>query len=62
MNDGGDTLVLESDESYVKFSKLLAKALAEGRIDGRYRCQVCGMRYNTDAESMNCCAPVARSA
>lgn len=62
MNNGEDTLVFEHDENYVRFSKLLAKAAVEGRIDGKYRCQVCGMRYNNDAESANCCAPVARSA
>jgi hypothetical protein len=62
MNIGEDTLVLENDENYVRFSKLLAKAADEGRIDGKFRCQVCGMRYNNDADGSNCCAPVARSA
>ena len=62
MNEGQDTLVLESDDSYVKFSKLLARAIAEGRIDGKYRCPVCGMRYNNEFECHNCCAPMARSA
>jgi hypothetical protein len=62
MNVGGDTLVIESDENYVRYTKLLAKALAEGRVDGKYRCQVCGMRFRAEAEMQNCCAPVARSA
>jgi len=63
MNRGGtDTLVLGSDENYVKFSKLLAKAVSEGRVDGRFRCPVCGMRYKMEAEMQNCCVQVARSA
>ena len=63
MNDGEEALVLESDEkNYVRFTRLLAKATAEGRIDGKYRCPVCGMRYNTDEDSNGCCVPMARSA
>ena len=59
---GTDTLVLERDENYVKFSKLLARAEAEGRIDGRFRCVMCGMRFRVEAEAANCCVQVARSA
>lgn len=63
MNDGGtDTLMLENEKNYVKFSKLLAKATAEGRIDGKFRCPVCGMRFRSEAEGVNCCSQVARSA
>ena len=59
---GTDTLVLGTDENYVKFSRLLAKATAEGRVDGKFRCPTCGMRYKNDAEAANCCTQVARSA
>ncbi len=59
---GTDTLVLENEKNYVRFSKLLAKAASEGRIDGRHRCPTCGMRYAVDADALNCCAQVARSA
>ena len=62
MMQGMDTLVLGSDESYVKFSKLLARATAEGRVDGKHRCPTCGMRYKNEAEAINCCAHCARSA
>lgn len=48
-------LIHEGYEDYRMFSKLLAKADAEGRIDGKHRCPMCGMRYNSDAESTNCC-------
>lgn len=60
MKRRGDTLVLENDEKYVKFTRLLEKAVSEGRIDGKYRCQVCGMRYHSDKESFDCCARVPR--
>ena len=59
---GAVALVLGSDDNYVKFSKLLAKAESEGRIDGKFRCPTCGMRFKIDAEAANCCAQVARSA
>jgi hypothetical protein len=60
---GADTKVLESDErNYVKFNKLLAKATAEGRVDGKWRCPMCGMRFRTQVEAQNCCAIVAQSA
>ena len=62
MKNGGVELVYESDENYVKFSKLLARALTEGRVDGRFKCPTCGMRFRTEADSANCCAQVARSA
>ena len=62
MNNGEDTLVLDSEADFVKFTKLLSRAVAEGRIDGRYRCPVCGMRFNNEPESIICCAPMARSA
>lgn len=51
-------LVEEEDENYVMFSKLLAEAYAEGRVDGEHRCQVCGMRFNSAAESANCCTSI----
>lgn len=56
----GDTLVRENDDNYVKFSKLLEKAVTEGRVDGKYKCPVCGMRYNDSQRSYECCAKVAR--
>jgi hypothetical protein len=47
--------VLVRDKSYVKFERLLAKAAAEGRIDGDYKCLVCGMRFVEKGEADNCC-------
>lgn len=60
---GADTKVLKSDDrNYVKFNKLLARAQEEGRVDGKFRCPTCGMRFRTDVESVNCCAVVDKSA
>ena len=50
-----DRDVLVRDKSYVKFDRLLAKAAAEGRIDGDYKCLVCGMRFAEKNEADNCC-------
>ena len=47
--------VLVRDKSFVKFERLLAKAEAEGRIDGDYKCLVCGMRYSQKDEAEICC-------
>jgi hypothetical protein len=61
--DTNTTTTLESDDhSYVKFNKLLARAQAEGRVDGKHRCSTCGMRFRTEVEAHNCCAIVAESA
>ncbi len=46
---------LDSNQKYVKFHRLLAKAEQEGRIDGKYRCPVCGMRFMTLDEADACC-------
>jgi hypothetical protein len=62
-NGGADTMTLEADDrSYVKFNKLLQRAQAEGRVDGKFRCSTCGMRYRTEVQAHNCCAIVAESA
>ncbi len=56
----GGTLVLVQDDDYVKYSKLLAKAMDEGRVDGKHRCPVCGMRFNARRDAVLCCAEVPR--
>ena len=53
-NGWGITSQLKS-KNYVKFHRLLAKAEAEGRLDGKHRCPVCGMRYLTAREADECC-------
>ena len=46
---------VDSATKYVKYHQLLAKAEREGRIDGKYRCPVCGMRFLTFDEADLCC-------
>ena len=53
--EGQEATILKKDKNYVKFHRLLAKAEADGRLDGKYRCPVCGMRYLSDREADECC-------
>lgn len=50
----------DDEDGYVKFAQLLAQAASEGRLNGRYRCPVCGMRYGVKDEVARCCAPMKR--
>ena len=55
---GGDSILikeLDSEKTYIKYHRLLDKAKAEGRIDGRYRCPICGIRFFTFDEAFACC-------
>ncbi len=45
----------DAAKQYVKYHRLLAIAEREGRIDGKYRCPVCGMRFMTFDEADACC-------
>lgn len=36
-------------------------AIAEGRVDGQYRCSLCGMRSHTQEEAAECCAALISS-
>jgi len=50
---------LQKGGDYVKFQRLLAKAEADGRLDGKYPCPVCGMRYIHQREADECCRIIA---
>ncbi len=54
-NKGKDKPVLKKGKNYVKFHRLLAKAEASGRLDGKFQCPVCGMHFNTSVEAEGCC-------
>jgi hypothetical protein len=43
------------EEKYDKLHGQLSKAERHGRIDGRYRCPVCGQRFMTFDEADGCC-------
>ncbi len=47
--------ILVRDPNYVKYERLLLKAEAEGRIDGQFKCLVCGMRYREKIDADGCC-------
>jgi hypothetical protein len=53
--NGKDSSILQKDKNYVKFHRLLAKAEAEGRLDGKHQCPVCGMRYLSSKAADDCC-------
>lgn len=48
-----NTLIRE--KPFVKYEQLIAKAEKEGRISGRFRCIICGMRYNEKPDAEECC-------
>ena len=51
----GGVLVRENDANFVRYTKLLERAWSEGRVDGKYRCPVCGMRFNDEKAGDDCC-------
>ena len=57
--DSNGSSILQKDKNYVKYHRLLAKAEAEGRLDGKHVCPVCGMRYLTEQEADDCCRIIA---
>jgi len=54
-----EDILLQKDKNYVKFHRLLAKAEAEGRLDGKFQCPVCGMRFLSPMEADECCRIVS---
>lgn len=52
---------LIKEKRFVRYDQLIAKAEREGRINGNYRCLVCGMRYHHKEEAEDCCRIVGSS-
>jgi hypothetical protein len=52
--------VLVKDQSSATFDMLLKKAEQEGRIGGKFRCPVCGMRFRREKEASECCRGISR--
>jgi len=50
---------LVKEKHFVRYDQLIEKAEREGRLNGSYRCLVCGMRYNLKEEAEDCCKVVA---
>ncbi len=55
-----DDDILIKDQPSVTYEMLLKKAVREGRIGGKYRCPVCGMRYKREKEAADCCKRIMR--
>ena len=47
--------LLRKDKEYVKFAQLLRRAENEGRLDGDFVCNLCGMRFHSLQEANACC-------
>ncbi len=50
-----DDPALVKEKPFVKYDQLIEKAAREGRIAGRFRCLVCGMKYNEKDDADECC-------
>ena len=53
--EGHETAILQKSKNFVKYHRLLQKAEEEGRLDGRFRCPLCGMRYLAESDAEACC-------
>jgi hypothetical protein len=53
-----DSQVLVKDQPSATFEMLLKKAEQEGRLNGKYKCPVCGMRYKKEREALACCGGI----
>jgi len=47
--------LLRRDKEYVKYMQLLDKAEADGRLDGKFACKLCGMKFHTQELADVCC-------
>jgi hypothetical protein len=47
--------LLARDREYVKYLQLLKRAELDGRLDGKYPCKLCGMKYHTKQQAGECC-------
>lgn len=56
--DGDQVLV--RDQPSATFEMLLKKAEQDGRLTGKHRCPVCGMRYKREKEASTCCYGIAK--
>ena len=53
-----DGILIKKDETSSTYDLLLKKAVREGRVDGKFRCPVCGMRFKNEKEASACCSRV----
>ncbi|MFH1218921.1 MAG: hypothetical protein V1694_00505 [Candidatus Eisenbacteria bacterium] len=55
-----ESQVLVKDQPSATFEMLLKKAEQDGRLTGKHRCPVCGMRYKREKEASTCCYGIAK--
>jgi rubrerythrin len=55
-----DGQVLVKDQPSATFEMLLKKAEQDGRLSGKFRCPVCGMRFKKEREASTCCSGMSR--
>jgi len=55
-----ESQVLVKDQPSATFEMLLKKAEQDGRLTGKHRCSVCGMRYKREKEASTCCYGIAK--
>jgi hypothetical protein len=55
-----DNLVLVKDQPSATFEMLLKRAEQDGRLIGKHRCPICGMRYKKEREASNCCNGISK--
>ena len=61
-NDDDGSFFLRKERTNTTYDLLLRKAIKEGRVGGRFRCPVCGMRYSRQKEAATCCEKVGARA
>jgi hypothetical protein len=55
-----DDEILIKDRPSATYDMLLKKAEREGRIGGKHRCPICGMRFRKEREANDCCKGIQR--
>ncbi len=53
-----DNVLIKKDRTSSTYDILLKKAVKDGRVGGKHRCPVCGMRFKLEKEASACCAKV----
>jgi hypothetical protein len=58
--DYQDERILVKDQPSATYDMLLKKAEREGRLGGKHKCPICGMRFRREREAADCCKGIAR--
>ena len=58
LSEAVDNSILVKGTSSTTYNILIKKAEKEGRLTGRHKCPICGMRSHTSREAEICCEKV----